>query len=198
MQTAAPLIVRAEQAEPSTDATEAAASDPEATAASPEPAVDPCVPVVLYTDADLAFMDTVLGQHERGTEIADAAFAAHAGAAPEVVDFAQRLLDRQDADAASFDELLVQWGATAEPDAPQLTPADESVMRLLEVMTGFDFDRLWLRVAAGHLLHVAGVADAEQRAGTSEEAITAARQLRDSAMDEAMAMVELLRSLPAG
>ena len=126
--------------------------------------------------------------------IADTVDRADSSASAEVVAFADQLRNETPVDTAVLEELLSTWGAEALTTEGVAPGTDESALTLLSIVTGPDFDELWLRVAAGHELKLAAIGKTAARAASNEEIRTMAEELTTSTMETARTMVEVLRS----
>ncbi|MEZ5258459.1 MAG: hypothetical protein R2705_16625 [Ilumatobacteraceae bacterium] len=108
--------------------------------------------------------------------------------------FAETLTELQADDLVAIEDVLAEWDETLDVGEVTASSADDSALALLAVTTGVDFDELWLRMAAGHLMRVAALAQQVQRDGANEEFAELATDVSTASMDEATSMVEVLRS----
>ena len=149
--------------------------------------------------ADIEFAQGMIAHHEQAVEMAEMALDPNAGASEAVVDLATRIKAAQDPEI----ELMTSW----------LTAAGESVtmdmsgghdmssmtgmmsagdMDSLAMMTGADFDRMWLEMMIEH--HKGAVSQSQQvlEDGSSPDVLALANQIITAQQAEIAEMEALL------
>ncbi len=191
----APVEESPEAAEQATETTVEGAHD----AATGEPTVPEhssgCTSVDSFTDADLEGIGELGMQWERGQLISEMAFAETADAGSDIQTLADQLGEADRQYRELVEELLLDWGTSVSYDVPAVEASvDAAALQLLAVASGVDFDRLWLQVAAGHLIHLASLADQIGARTTNTDLQAIAVEIAASSRTTAAQMVELLSS----
>lgn len=149
--------------------------------------------------AEVEFAQGMIAHHEQAIEMAEMALDPNSGASPEVVDLATRIKAAQDPEVTLMTGWLTAAGESLTMDMsgghdmmsmPGMMSAD--AMDELAMMTGADFDRMWLEMMIEHHEGAVEMARAEQEGGRFEPAVDLAGQIADSQAEEIATMRELL------
>lgn len=107
--------------------------------------------------ADIGFAQGMIAHHEQAIEMAEIALDPNAGASAEVVDLATRIKGAQDPEV----QLMTGWlTAAGEPITMDMSEGHDmssmegmmtaEQMDALAVLTGAEFDRMWLQMMIAH------------------------------------------------
>ncbi len=191
VETAAPVLRSEEAPAEEPAAEEPAAEEP----AAEEPAVTAvalCAP--LYGEGDLTFISEFASRTSGTAAIVDIVHMESSGASDDVKAFADRLAEIEAADLDTVRALLTEWGETVTFESHEILATDQAAYDLLSVATGVDFDRLWLRMAAGHLLGTAALAEHASATATNPSLQELAAGMAEQLQLEAQTMIDHLKS----
>ena len=185
------------------------ASDDTATGTSSPPASSAGAPAAgsaIGSDADIAFAQLMIPQHQHAIEMA--ALAAANATSPEVKALAVQIEAYQDPDIQTMTQWLTTWGA----HTAMATPSDGGMyhggmdmggmteagmmsaedMAALAQATGADFDTMWLQMMIAH--HQGAITMAQQVQTTTQhpEVQALAQSIIDSQTAEITTMRQLL------
>ncbi len=159
------------------------------------PAGEECPVPLPYDDDDLSAIGSLAGQYDRGALVAQMAFAETAESGPDLQLLADRMASLERDQRGRLEVLLTSWGTTVTYSPPAVEAAiDAAALQLLAVVTGVDFDRLWLQVAAGHLLHVADLAGTLATQATGDDLRVTAEQIAADCREIAEEMIARLNA----
>lgn len=151
--------------------------------------------------AEVEFAQGMIAHHEQAIEMAEMALDPNSGASPEVVDLATRIKAAQDPEVTLMTGWLTAAGESLTMDMsgghdmmsmPGMMSAD--AMDELAMMTGADFDRMWLEMMIEHHEGAISQAEAVKAAGSNPDVLA----LADEIIAAQQAEIEEMTALLAG
>ena len=152
-----------------------------------------------FNDADVEFAQGMIPHHEQAIEMAEIAQDPARQAGPEVIDLAARVQTAQDLEIATMTGWLTAWGQPVEMDTtdghdmssmPGMMSAED--MDAMAMMTGPDFDDMWLTMMIEHHEGAIEMATTEANDGVNADAIALAGQIVVAQQGEIDEMTALL------
>jgi len=149
--------------------------------------------------ADIEFAQGMIAHHEQAIEMAETALDPTVGASAEVVDLATRIKAAQDPEIQQMTALLVAAGQPLAMDMsdghdmssmPGMMSAQD--MEAMAMMTGEQFDRMWLDMMIEHHRGAIVQSQAVTSNGSNAEVLALAAQIITAQQAEIVEMEALL------
>lgn len=155
-----------------------------------------------HNDQDIAFATGMIPHHQQAIDMAE--LAADRATSAGVKDLAARIRDAQGPEIQQLTGLLERWGAPTAQTVPGTDhggmdhggPSGEGMMTdeelaRLEVATGAEFDRTWVRLMIRHHEGAVAMARTERERGANTEAKDLATRIIDAQEAEITQLREL-------
>ena len=142
------------------------------------------------TETDAAFVAQMVPHHEHAIEMAE--LALETSTDPGVTDLAQGIIDTQEAELETLDELLGRFDASVEEPAPEIATVNEGVIAELESARPAEFDELFLKEMTAHHSSAVDMAGIEIAGGADDDAVQLAEEIHATQIEEIGVMQELL------
>jgi len=154
-----------------------------------------------FNDADVEFAQGMIPHHEQAIEMADIALDPAIGAGPELLDLATRIKGGQDPEIELMTGWLTAWGQPVQMDMSDghdmssmegMMTAEE--MDGLGMMTGADFDTMWMEMMIAHHNGAISMAETVKSDGSNADVLALADEVITAQQGEIAEMQALLGS----
>lgn len=143
------------------------------------------------TDAVWAAM--MIPHHRTGIEMAE--LAVRKAVTEALREAAEHSKGEQERDLPQLEQIIRAAGTSAMPPQKQLERMNKHDMKVLQSLSGVDFDRHWITVASGHHMSAIMMTDTALAGSASSAARELQQQLRDLQLQELDDLIDIEEQL---
>lgn len=154
-----------------------------------------------FNDADVSFAQGMIPHHQQAIEMAEIALDLKVGASDAVRELAERIKGGQDPEIAMMTAWLKGWGQSMQMDTSNghgMEPMDGMMstedMASLKMMTGAEFDAMWLSMMIRHHEGAIAMAQTVKADGSTADVLSLADRIIAAQEGEIAEMKALLGS----